>query len=534
MQVSFRARLPKMWKTFSSLRSTRPFCIALLANNFFKSLNYSHCFETQKLSSYRPVGAGTGETRFLKTMDNQRLDPGSHRPRYLTALSRSTSMFADNSTFRPGTEEYATGHVTERRSSSTNYAFARPESASTIPLEPSPFMACSWEPSLLTLSVDRKVPAHNYTIHTGPHTCYPTSILPQANAPFEHVLSAQYGFFNPNIAAFDSPPLEEDTSQLPLSRRNPVLDHGFLSPSHFQALHGPQYSPMRNTQGSKGVATTPPYNFSNENKRPTVSHHKRVQDQPSKMAYVEPAGKSDKPYAYLLYEALRSAKDHKLSLQAIYRWFEDNTNKANDPNRKGWQSSVRHNLSMNEVSTNPSIPYLNHKHLTFARQAFILCYESSGPGKSKKNYWTLTREALQHGVQSTTRYRNTILKKPVEDEEGVGLQHGGPGSKEEGNIPKYASRSRRISHLSEVNTKRPLPSSHHYSNQQVQQRLNEQQTAVEMRDLDQQATSVFISKPNRKSTPNIAKLTAVSSVDLQCDLARSHWPSGIYYDHDYR
>lgn len=55
------------------------------------------------------------------------------------------------------------------------------------------------------------------------------------------------------------------------------------------------------------------------------------------------------PYAKIIFKALLSAPDHRMVLTDIYQWIEENTNKADNPDYKGWQNSVRHNLSMNEV-----------------------------------------------------------------------------------------------------------------------------------------------------------------------------------------
>ena len=55
-------------------------------------------------------------------------------------------------------------------------------------------------------------------------------------------------------------------------------------------------------------------------------------------------------YAKLIYEALMEAPGHKMILRDIYSWIVRNTNKAKDPLSKGWQNSVRHNLSMNGVN----------------------------------------------------------------------------------------------------------------------------------------------------------------------------------------
>ena len=64
---------------------------------------------------------------------------------------------------------------------------------------------------------------------------------------------------------------------------------------------------------------------------------------------VEEDSNADPPYSHLIYEALKSAPGMKLPLQGIYGWFENNTAKGRDQNSKGWQNSIRHNLSMNAV-----------------------------------------------------------------------------------------------------------------------------------------------------------------------------------------
>ena len=58
---------------------------------------------------------------------------------------------------------------------------------------------------------------------------------------------------------------------------------------------------------------------------------------------------ASEPYAQLIYRALMSVPEHKMVLREIYEWFEKNTDKASS-STKGWQNSIRHNLSMNGVS----------------------------------------------------------------------------------------------------------------------------------------------------------------------------------------
>ncbi|RAL07516.1 uncharacterized protein BO97DRAFT_356286 [Aspergillus homomorphus CBS 101889] len=93
---------------------------------------------------------------------------------------------------------------------------------------------------------------------------------------------------------------------------------------------------------------------------------------------------SDAPYSYLIEKALLEAPGKRLTLQDIYAWFEKCTAKGRDRSSKGWQNSVRHNLSMN---------------------AGFEAVREEEPGKKPQNYWRLTEEAVKFGVQSTTRYR---------------------------------------------------------------------------------------------------------------------------------
>lgn len=61
-----------------------------------------------------------------------------------------------------------------------------------------------------------------------------------------------------------------------------------------------------------------------------------------------PGSKVDEPYAQLIYRAFLSRPNKSMTLQEIYQWFRENTDKAKAEG-KGWQNSIRHNLSMNGV-----------------------------------------------------------------------------------------------------------------------------------------------------------------------------------------
>ena len=62
-------------------------------------------------------------------------------------------------------------------------------------------------------------------------------------------------------------------------------------------------------------------------------------------------GTNDQCYAKIIYECLRRANDNTLSLKEIYDGVLANSNKVRDVKNQGWKNSVRHNLSMNHVSS---------------------------------------------------------------------------------------------------------------------------------------------------------------------------------------
>lgn len=62
----------------------------------------------------------------------------------------------------------------------------------------------------------------------------------------------------------------------------------------------------------------------------------------------EESSQTDIPYAQLIFRAFMSRENHAMTLQEIYEWFRQNTDKARG-DTKGWMNSIRHNLSMNQV-----------------------------------------------------------------------------------------------------------------------------------------------------------------------------------------
>lgn len=121
-----------------------------------------------------------------------------------------------------------------------------------------------------------------------------------------------------------------------------------------------------------------------------------------------------KPYARLIYEALLQAPGHCMMLRDIYEWFERNTTKPRESGTNGWQNSIRHNLSMNKVCYQHSVLVQKADHCKQAFENDKNCtVNSRGEPKKTTSVWYLSQDALQHGVQSTTRYRKGVgLRKP--------------------------------------------------------------------------------------------------------------------------
>ncbi|KAJ2902806.1 Forkhead box protein K2 [Zalerion maritima] len=127
--------------------------------------------------------------------------------------------------------------------------------------------------------------------------------------------------------------------------------------------------------------------------------------------------KPGKSYAQLLYDCFMSHSDHSMTLQEIYKWFRDNTDKAKDDSGKGWQNSVRHNLSMNKAFVK------KERHPDGSESTSPGSLSMAADNKKPSNVWVLTEWAAREGVQSTTRYRN---QKHTSGNKTLSSRGGGP------------------------------------------------------------------------------------------------------------
>jgi hypothetical protein len=161
---------------------------------------------------------------------------------------------------------------------------------------------------------------------------YRSPVTPtMAGAPLE-ILAPQAGESHPDWSLFQPSHVFKDQSY-----NYPQLDHLQPPPdsppsplSEVSSYHSPQSlaasSPAMTVQTADRLS---PRSGTGDNKEERPGHP---------------------PYSVLIYQALKEAPGNKLQLQSIYSWFEANTDKARDPNAKGWQNSIRHNLSMNAVT----------------------------------------------------------------------------------------------------------------------------------------------------------------------------------------
>ena len=68
------------------------------------------------------------------------------------------------------------------------------------------------------------------------------------------------------------------------------------------------------------------------------------------------------PYAQLIYKALMSVPTRTMVLSEIYQYFREKIPRFSKMRSKGWQNSIRHNLSMNGVGVSFSLSFFTWCH----------------------------------------------------------------------------------------------------------------------------------------------------------------------------
>ena len=123
-----------------------------------------------------------------------------------------------------------------------------------------------------------------------------------------------------------------------------------MSPGHHYATSSPVAMPTMNDLYSDMPNRLYPHsNVSRQSAADLMDYEHTIPEENEAAGAIN--GDNDEPCsAVLLFKCLWEAPGHILVLQDIYKGIHKYSRKARDSTGTGWQNSVRHNLSMNEVS----------------------------------------------------------------------------------------------------------------------------------------------------------------------------------------
>ncbi|KAK7403896.1 hypothetical protein QQX98_010352 [Neonectria punicea] len=161
------------------------------------------------------------------------------------------------------------------------------------------------------------------------------------------------------------------------------------SPSEFPSDTSLYMAPTNKDHASQGESKTLP------------SSEVNLETKTKEASQPAPVPKVEEPYAQLICRAFRSRPDHTMTLQEIYQWFRENTDKAKSQS-KGWQNSIRHNLSMNKAFMKRSPKKDSPAAALADDQPRMMAIQET----KRSTEWVLADWAIKNGVQSTTRYRS--------------------------------------------------------------------------------------------------------------------------------
>ncbi|KAK4239287.1 hypothetical protein C8A03DRAFT_32625 [Achaetomium macrosporum] len=222
-------------------------------------------------------------------------------------------------------------------------------------------------------------------------TSYPADIVPFV--PTHSFDGSQNGHPRARSPAEPSPAAYQTLPKVESPFTTPTPDSGHALSPWSTATLGPSMG--------DGVASSPGGEPSDQAavELTAVGRRSRKPSKPPARAATDSSNSKEEPYAKLIYRAFLSTPRRAMTLQEIYQWFRENTDKGKTEG-KGWQNSIRHNLSMNMAFTK------RERKLGSCKDGDAESgYGSGSQSDGKKvSEWYLEPWAAA-GVQSTTKYR---------------------------------------------------------------------------------------------------------------------------------
>ncbi|WYZ44577.1 hypothetical protein EsH8_VII_001013 [Colletotrichum jinshuiense] len=198
---------------------------------------------------------------------------------------------------------------------------------------------------------NQAVPTSYASSQHSPRTWPSTTQTPPPAAPqFNLPLRCQEQPFDGLNNHVPMPPddLRDADLHISLHYDNGAFQHGFESRHYESENMKYESSPATDAPGSPYTGSPASFHGDIKIEPDVVSDLGDQSSAPSAPPTKDAASKDDEPYARLIHKALLSAPDYSLTLQELYTWFKENTDKPKRTEKDGWQNSIRHNLSMND------------------------------------------------------------------------------------------------------------------------------------------------------------------------------------------